>query len=150
MTSYTYNRGVWTEGINLPKFNDGEQTAEYLERVGFSPSGHRFGSDLNAQILLYEGTAAGRSDFFAVVAPTGNGWYDVHLPDLPSAMQFIKDYGAAFSAQELQTQIEVLNERFAKFFRAEHGHDVDMSCKLCDPVGAQEAQALDARLRGER
>lgn len=147
MTGYTYTRGVWTDGIDLPPFGDDEQTADYLERIGFHPAPHRFGSEALAQIDLYEGAYGGRSDFYAVVTPVGNHGYDVHVSDFPSVMQFIKDFGPAFAAHELQMQVAELNARFAKYFRAEHGHDADTSCKVCDPVGWAEQQDFQQRIR---
>lgn len=139
MYRFTYDQGTWNEGMPLPELGDDEQHSDYFQRIGYSPYGTRMGNEGGIELELHESNS-GRA-FYAVVTPAGNAVYDVYLPNFPSLMQFLKDYGPAFTLTRLRTDIEELSEAFRKLFHALHGHDAYTFCKKCDPKAWEEAQA---------
>jgi hypothetical protein len=96
MSLYTYTKGEWTDGNDLPKWDDSEDFSAYLYRIGYSPSKLCVGSEHGSCIVLYESFDA--SSFYAIVAPLGGKCYEVFLPDFPSMMLLLKDFGPIFSA----------------------------------------------------
>lgn len=143
MYRFTYTRGAWSDGMTLPEIGDDEQHLEYMERVGFNPMHHKLGVEHGSEIQLFESSRDG--SYFAVVQPTGNTTYDVLISDFPSLMMFLKDFGAAFGTQDIQSQLQDLNECARKLFQAYHGHSVDRLCKQCDPEGWQSSQDAQKR-----
>ena len=143
MNCFTYTRGAWSDGMALPQIGENEQHTEYLERVGFSPMPNRLGVEFGSEIQLFE--AERGSSYFAVVQPMANATYDVHIPDFPSLMLFLKDFAAAFGTLDVQSQLQDLNDGMRKLFHAYHGHSLDQMCKQCDPDRYQKAQDAQTR-----
>lgn len=126
---YTFNRGTWEDTSPLTEQTDDESYDDYLKRNGFSASKTIIGVEHGTWIELYEGRNA---TFLANVTPTGSSVFDVYLPDFPSMMMFLKDYGAAFAAHaasEYQLAALALSRRL---FKATHGHSPDTHCSKCD------------------
>ncbi len=112
---FTFNRGSWEDGNNLPEWRDNEDFEDYLKRVGFSASQISFGNEDLSSIDIFESSEG--NSFYASICPFNGFVYTVHLPDFPSLMMFIRDYTAAFSAkssnsatQEVLTLLEKLFE----------------------------------------
>lgn len=134
---YTFNRGTWEDSSPLIG-HDEDSYEDYLKRNGFSPSKTIFGVEYGSWIELYE---SGNETFLASVTPTGKSVFDVYLPDFPSLMMFLKDYGTAFSAHatsEYQLGALALSRRL---FKATHGHSPDSYCEQCntDPLETLKA-----------
>jgi hypothetical protein len=139
---YTFNRGNWEDGNNLPKWGDEEECDEYLKRIGYSTSKISFGDEYGSQIDIYESMDS--KSFYASVCPSGGTCFEVFIPDFPSLMIFIKDYGTAFSTNSSNfRQQEILN-LLEKLFQLQHGHSAQESCVQCDPEGyAAKIKARD-------
>lgn len=132
MFRYTYTRGNWSNGIELPEWFDDEQYPAYLERIGYSSSKLSIGSEHGSSIEIYESSDC--SSFYSSVSPSGGACYEVFLPDFPSLMLFLKDFAPAFAALSLDgDQREVLS-LLEKFFRVYHGHAAHEVCRECDPL----------------
>lgn len=131
MSEFTFRAGTWSEGTNLPKWNEEEDFIDYLHRVGFSTVETSYGNEYGGHVEIYE--AHGGDSFFATVCPTGNFVYSVHLPDFVSYMLFMKDFAAPFAAGATAEIQRDTHELLGKFFRAEHGHSADEVCERCAP-----------------
>ena len=133
MSRYTYTKGQWTDGNDLPEWADNEDFSEYLDRVGYSPAKLCVGSEHGSCIDIYESSDLG--SFYASVAPLGGTCYEVFLPDFPSLMLFLKDFGPIFSALNIESDQSEILKLLEKLFRAYHGHEAYAICKQCDPTG---------------
>ena len=141
MDNFTYARGQWIDGSDVPEWKGEEEFDNFLERVGFSAAKISFGSDFDNPIDIHE-SKDGRS-FYASISPLGTSCYGVFLPDLPSLMMFLRDFGAVVSLIDLQDKIELIRRVSEKLFRAYHGHDPSAVCNKCDPYEFE--QAMKAR-----
>lgn len=135
MSKFTFIRGEWQDGNPLPEWEENEDYDDYLEKVGYPRTARAaiFGHEDGGNIEVFE--AEEGSSFLANISPSGGVFYEVYLPDLPSFMMFIKDYGTVLAAESINTtqqQLLALNE---KLFRAQHGHSYHGVCKECDPDG---------------
>lgn len=96
MVRFTYLQGQWTDGNTLPEWPENEEFSDYLSRIGYSTSKLTIGSEDGPSIEIYE--ASDSNSFYANVCPSGGTCYEVFLPDFPSLMLFLKDFGTTFSA----------------------------------------------------
>lgn len=138
MREFTYSRGQWTDGMSLSPWQSNEEFKGYLARIGYNNHPLSIGSENGPQIEVYP--SDDESSFLAVVSPLGNGTFDVHLPDLPSLMMFMKDFGPSFSAIHAADEQAEISELLRKLFRAYHGHDSYNACQKCDPEGVAAAR----------
>lgn len=132
MQRYTYSMGTWTQGNSAPAWNDSEEFATYIERIGYSTSHYRLGHEHGASIEIH--TSSDAKSFYASVTPNGNDVYEVFLPDFPSLMLFLKDFGSAFSIFGIEVHQEETREMMGKLFNVYHGHDPYDICRECSPV----------------
>jgi len=112
MSRFTFNRGTWEDGNSLPEWYDDEHFATYLEKIGYASGKSMFGHQDGGHIEIYA-SSDGKS-FYASVCPSGDNVYEVFLPDFPSMMMFVKDYGTPFSAESVnlcQQQAFILLEK---------------------------------------
>ena len=133
MFSFTYTRGQWTDGSGLPEQVDNEEFSAYIRRIGYSASRLCVGSEDGPSVELYE--SSDRSSFYANVVPMGSTCYEVFLPDFPSLMLFMKEFGPALSLLNTETQQQEILSLLEKLFRVYHGHAAYELCKECDPKG---------------
>lgn len=133
MRIFTFNRGTWEDGHSLPEWAENESHVDYLARIGYSTVSASYGTEYGGEVEIFE--AHEGNTFYALVTPTGNTSFEVFLPDFPSYMLFIKDYGTPFAAGGSNTTGKDIMEALGKFFRAQHGHDVSGICNRCDPEG---------------
>lgn len=147
MSRYTYTRGNWADGCSLPDWRDDEDFEAYLRRIGHASAKLTVGSEHGSSIEVYESSES--SSFFALVCPMGGACYEVFLPDFPSFMLFLKEYGPAFSSVSIEGNQKETLALLEKFFRVSHGHAAHEICKQCDPQGWEEAlQRRAARAGG--
>jgi len=132
MNKFTFNRGIWEKGQELPEQMENEEHFDYLERVGYSTNSVSYGTEGRERLEIFENQA--NHTFFALISPTGQKSFKVYIPDFPSYMLFIKDYGSSFAANGADSTQKEIMETLGKLFRAEHGHDWSEMCHLCDPV----------------
>ena len=144
-TRFRYTRGTWSNDWPLPEWQDGEEFNAYLMRIGYSSGALRLGSEHGSSVEIYENGDGG--SFFALFTPTGSCCYEVFLPDLPSFMMFVKDVGSAFNTTAILTQGEETLDLLRKLFQAWHGHSDMQLCKVCDPTGWEQLQAMNAARR---
>ncbi len=137
MYRFTYSRGQWSEGIDLPKWEDNEEFSTYLERIGYTSSKVNIGSEHGSLIEIYESSS--QSSFYASVCPMGSTCYEVFISDFPSLMMFMREFGPAFSALNVDGQQQQILELLEKTFRVYHGHAAHELCAQCDPQGWEAA-----------
>lgn len=145
MFRFTYSRGQWSDGIDLPEWGEGEEFDSYLERLGFSPSKMTIGWEHGSCIDIYENDAS--KSFLASVSPRGTTCYEVLLPDFPSLMMFMRDFGPTFAALNVESDLSEIRNVIDKFFRATHGHDASDICRECAPYewAARQRRREEAR-----
>lgn len=131
MFRYTYSKGQWTNGNDLPQWSDDEEFSAYLERIGYSSPKLTIGSEHGSSIEIFESSDSG--SFYASVAPMDTTCYEVFLPDFPSLMLFLKEFGPAFSALSSERNQSDILSLLEKIFRVYHGHAAYEICKQCDP-----------------
>ena len=136
MSRYTYSKGQWTDGNDLPQWADNEDFSAYLDRIGHSSSKLSVGSEHGSCIEIYESSSS--SSFYASVAPLGSTCYEVFLPDFPSLMLFLKDFGPIFSALNIESDQSEIIKILEKLFRVYHGHEPYNLCRQCDPKGWED------------
>lgn len=147
MRKFTFNRGMWEDGNPLPEWKDEEEFDAYLNRAGYEAYKTTYGDAEASQIEVH--AASKNNTFYAEVSPAGDLNYEVCLPDFPSLMMFLKDYSGIFSAASANSSLQQMLSLQEKLFRANHGHDVYVSCQECDPTGwkIQERAAEERRKR---
>jgi hypothetical protein len=133
MFRFTYTRGEWSDGIALPESIEDEDFSVYLGRIGYASSKLCIGSEHESVIEIYESTD--RSSFYASVSPLGESCYDVFLPDFPSLMHFLKEFGSVFSALVIAGDQRETISLMERLFRIYHGHGIHELCQECDPKG---------------
>lgn len=143
MSVFTFNLGTWTSGHSLAAWEENETHTDYLHRLGYSTVNASYGTEYGGHLEIYEAHDA--NSFYALVAPTGNSVFEVFIPDFPSYMLFMKDYGSAFATGGSNSTLNDIMDALGKFFRAEHGHDASDICSRCDPAGWE--RRLEARRR---
>lgn len=136
MSRYTYSKGQWADGNDLPQWFENEEFSEYLKRIGYLSPKLSAGSEHGPSIEIYESSDG--SSFYASVSPIGTTCYEVFLPDFPSLMLFLKEFGSAFSALNSESNQSEILSLLEKLFRAYHGHAAYDICKLCDPHGWED------------
>jgi hypothetical protein len=129
---FTFNRGTWEDGSPLPEWEDGEDSGSYLKRIGYLSSRTVFGHEDSGHIEIFE--ASDSKTFYASVCPMGDAVYEVFLPDFPSYMIFMRDYGTAFASEATNISQQQMLVLLEKLFQAEHGHSVHNICAQCDPL----------------
>jgi hypothetical protein len=72
--------------------------------------------------------------FFVDVCWDGCTCRQIFLPDFPSLLMFLRDFGPVFQLSALRFDIEEMKEMMVRTFRKEHGHDSRSVCKDCDPL----------------
>lgn len=133
MSRFTFRRGQWEDGNELPEWQEDEEFDAYLKRIGYASAKLAIGSEYAPELEIYESSDG--DSFYANVAPSGGTCYEVFLPDFPSLMIFIGDFAPAFSGiamHGLQRELSTLHE---KFFQLYHGHSAINICAKCDPEG---------------
>jgi hypothetical protein len=148
MYRFTYNRGQWTDSCDLPEWADNEEFSAYIRRIGYAISRLCVGAEHGSCIELYESSNDG--SFYASVAPMGSTCYEVFLPDFPSLMLFLKEFGPAFSLLSSEGEQHEIFNLLEKLFRVYHGHAPYELCKQCDPQGWEANLRLrDARAKSK-
>jgi hypothetical protein len=136
MSSYTYSKGQWTDGNDFPQRSENEGFVEYLCRIGYGKNKLNVGPDDDPFIEIYE-TSDG-SSFYAIVNPLGTDCYEVSIPDFPSLMVFMKEFGPAFAALSAERGQHKILDLLTKLFRVYHGHATNAVCMKCDPKEWQD------------
>lgn len=137
MYRFTYTRGKWTDGIDLPEWKDNEEFSDYIERIEYQSSKLNIGSQHGPQIEVYESST--HNSFYASICPMGGTCYEVLISDFPSLMMFVKEYGPAFSTLNIEGSQQEILELLEKTFRVYHGHAAHEMCQECDPQGWEAA-----------
>jgi hypothetical protein len=141
---FTYKRGHWEDGSELPDWQDDEEFEDYLQRIGYGTVKTLFGNEHGSQIEIYESSSG--SSFYASVSPSGGSVYEVFLPDFPSYMMFVRDHAAAFSAESANSHQQETYQLLETFFQIQHGHSAHSICPECDPAGwERNAKASEER-----
>lgn len=147
MKAFTYERGEWKENTSLPEMETGEEYYDWLKRCGFKTHSKSFGNEHDSSIDIHESEDG--NSYLACVAPFGGFITDVLLPDFPSLMMFIRDFGGSFTLPEIQYKLGEIESLLEKLFRVYHGHDPFNCCRECDPNKWERLQESKGK-RNER
>lgn len=129
--TYTYARGVWSDGCPFAPMEDEDNFDNYMERIGYRPYGYTFGHEDAANFDVYESTRDG--SFLALVAPFNGKVFDVYMPDFPSLMMFLRDFGSAFATDAIAIAKRESLTIMERQFQLQHGHSTTTVCPKCDP-----------------
>lgn len=111
MNKFTYNRGAWTDGHELPEYLADEDEASYFGRLRLNPNLFQMGADEGPHFLVHAFKSGGAH---LATVNLGDDEYEVYLPDFPSAMMFIRDFGSAFAVSPLEINLEHLIEKLER------------------------------------
>jgi hypothetical protein len=127
----------------LPEWQENEDSGDYQRRIGYvTTPAATFGHEHAGQIEIFEHTSD--KSFYAHVCPNGAQVFEVYLPDFPSMMMFIRDYGTAFATESSNTTQQQTLDLLEKLFRVQHGHSSTAICPKCAP------EEWEARHRRQR
>ncbi|CAN7327524.1 hypothetical protein LJR143_001639 [Pseudoxanthomonas sp. LjRoot143] len=132
MSRHTYSMGTWTKGSTAPDWDENEDFSAYIARIGYSQIMHRFGHEHGASIEIHNSTDGER--FYASVSHDGSSVYEVFIPDFPSLMLFLKDFGSAFAVFGIESHQEETRAMLDKLFNVYHGHNAYDICSQCAPT----------------
>lgn len=111
MNKFTYNRGTWTDGHKLPEYLADEAESSYFDRLRLNQNLFQMGSDEGPHFLVHAFKAGGA---YLATVNLGDDEHEVYLPDFPSAMMFIRDFGSAFAVSPLEINLQYLVEKLQK------------------------------------
>ena len=145
MSDYTYNRGEWLDGTELPQWIDNESLDDYLKRTGYSEC-FKFRENCMAEdmAVIYKKNDA--MAWFADICMDCDISFFVFLPDFPSMMMFTKDYAPAINLIANSYEQNDIKKMLEKLFYAYHGHYAEENCYQCNPRYMEEM----SRWRQER
>lgn len=148
MSSFTFKRGIWSEGAGVLEINEEEDFSDYLKRIKYSVTKFTFGEEEEGSLIeIHESEESGA---FLACVTLGEKWYLVAIPDFPSVMMFIRDFGTPFATEASNfSQRESLRIQ-EKLFHAEHGHYSYLACDKCDPRAAEQERKFSAARRAEK
>ena len=145
MNSWKYYRGEWTEIEDPLEWKDGEEWETFLKRAGYYSFPQQTWGDsaVSAGVDLYV-----KEDYKSPYLITFNfsAYIEhVYIDDIPSLMQWLRDYTPLFSLQQIAETQDELQTLFERAFRAWHGHSYMDVCPRCDPLEVEKRQQFRQR-----
>lgn len=140
---WKYYRGEWTEIEDPLAWKESEEWETVLSRAGYYdfPS-LAFGNAYpGAQLYVKKGDAIP----YLITFNLSDSVEHVYIDDIPSLMQWLRDYAPLFSLPQIADRQEELLKLFGRAFRAWHGHDYIDVCLRCDPIEYRKLQEFHQR-----
>ncbi|MDD4985439.1 MAG: hypothetical protein PHQ43_06570 [Dehalococcoidales bacterium] len=146
MKVWKYHQGEWTEIDEPFTWNEGEDFTVFLQRSGY----YHF-PDLTFGDNTYHAELFTRLDDkppYLVVFSLTSGTCDyVYIYDVPSLMQWLRDYAPVWLLSQMACQQEEQMTLLGRAFQARHGHSYENVCPDCDPAKWEKRQARRARAK---
>lgn len=146
MKGWKYHRGKWAQIDDALLWNDGDEWGQVLERAGYSSHALAGYGDLGdaKAIEVYEKHDGG--GYLIAFSFSDTTEYAI-VDDLPSLMDWLRDYSPFFLLHEVAWKVEELLDISGKAFRAWHKHDYGSVCPECDPDAWRRLQEIRQRRR---
>lgn len=135
---YQYARGQWKQ-IDCP-FPDSKET-DYLKALqewGYGTAIDEIGKEWGLMLKIYERNEEkdhNRScEFLVDITPTGCSIYPVLIEDLPTLLQFLRNYLPIFEGDAVRVHLLAIEQAIDRAFMAWHGHPSWDACRECDRV----------------
>lgn len=143
MIVWKYYRGEWTETEDPLVWNNDDKWGTVLSRAGYYdfPSA-TYGEDPYIAELYV------KKDYtppYLITFSLSDTIEHVYIDDIPSLMQWLRDYTPIWSLQQIAAQQEELLTLFGRAFRAWHGHAYTNVCPSCDPDQFKRLQGAHQR-----
>ncbi len=144
MKAWKFANGEWIEIDDLLVWNEGEDFASALKRAGYYPFPDVTYGDgcYKADLFTKED---GTLPYLIVVSLTSSTIDYIYFYDVPSLMQWLRDYAPIWLLSQVAWQQEELLTLHRRTFRTWHGHDYKRVCPVCDP---EEWERLQQARRG--
>jgi hypothetical protein len=141
MKAWKYKNGQW-ESIEdpLPDIDDWE---EALKQGGFVKASVTWGGQFGQHVELY--MSKDEEPPYMVSFDLVDVCRNVYFDDMPTLMQWLKEYTPIFTALEVEALLDDITAMTRKLFRALHGHDADQVCPECDPFKYKKLQEIKNR-----
>lgn len=145
MKAWKYCRGEWTE-IEDPlvwNWNKDEEWESVLSRASYCDFPFIEWGHLENTMQLY--IKNDDEPPYLITFNLSSSIEHVYIDDMPSLMQWLRDYTPLFSLQQIAEIQDGLLKLFERAFRAWHGHSYLDVCPKCDPDGFKRLQELQRR-----
>lgn len=155
---WEYARGEWTK-LPFSPWEDLKETnyEEMLRAVGYEAWGNVGEEDScpSTAIQVYRAEKSTPTTekwtYFVCLSMGPSVFEEVWVKDLPSLLQFLREFGPVFQTQSREEVVSFLKETLTKAFRVWHGHDATFACQDCDPLRYREEQKRRlARLQAKK
>lgn len=77
-------------------------------------------------------------------------YFVVFVPTIPDLFALASDIYPMWHMKSKALQDNWMEELFRKWFHADHGHDVNWSCRECDPVAYERRMEAQVKRRAEQ
>jgi hypothetical protein len=140
MKIWQYVRGLWDQIEDPFAWPEGEDWERVYQRLGYGSPSQWGGEEAfyRPSLGVHERGRAptsftDRFPYLLDVSVSGESSVFVLIPDFPSLLLFLREYGPVFESARTGGYLEELHEMASKIFRAEHGHSFSDVCLSCDP-----------------
>ena len=144
MGTWKYTRGEWTEIDDPLVWKEDEDWETVLKRAGYYsfPSASYGDDPYIAELYIKKDNEPP----YLIAFSLSDYIEHVYIDDIPSLMQWLRDYTPIWSLQQIADLQEELLTLFGRAFRAWHGHDYTNVCPVCDPNQFKKQQETHQRL----
>jgi hypothetical protein len=153
MKLWQYDRGTWDLIEDPFTWESGVDWEKVSRRLGYGSPADWGGEDteFRPNFAVYEAlettTFTQRWPYLIDVSVGGDCSSFVLVPELPSLLLFLKEYGPIFEAARIGGYLEELHGMAKKLFHAEHGHYPYDVCRNCAPVEYRRQEEAVRRAR---
>jgi len=144
MIVWKYHRGEWTETEDPLVWNKDDEWKTVLSRAGYYdfPAVTYGQEPCVAELYMKKGDEPP----YLITFSLSDSIEHVYIDDLPSLMQWVRDYTPLLLLQQIADEQEELLTLFGRAFRAWHGHSYTNVCPVCDPNQFKKQQETHQRL----
>jgi hypothetical protein len=136
--AWKYHLGEWSQIDNPMVWHEGEEHKTALERAGYYPFPQQ---EYGATLQLYI-----KKDYtlpYRITFDLGDHLVAVYVYDLPSLMQWLRDYSPIFTLSDIAYLQDETRNLLRRAFRAWHGHVPENVCPSCDPIEYKKRREED-------
>ena len=142
--AWKYHLGEWSQIDNPMVWYEGEDFDIAMKRAGYySFPQQEYGGDLRLYVKKDDELP------YLITFNLSDTIESVYVYDLPSVMQWLRDYSPIFLLSEMAFLQDETQTLLRRAFRAWHGHDYQNICARCDPLKYERIQQMRER-KGER
>ena len=145
--AWKYHRGDWTEIDDPLVWEKDDEWETVFSRAGYySFPSATYGEGTCAELYVKKDY----SSPYLITFSLSDSIEHVYIDDIPSLMQWLRDYSPIWSLQQIASQQEDLLTLFGRAFRAWHGHGYENVCSDCDPAEVDRIQEFRQRAKKKK